>query len=118
VKVEAPFDRRIENGLGQQEAIGDNHGNIGIERGKLGLLGFALEAFGCEDGDTEGVGRLMYRALALSLTATSRLGRSGIDRDDLMAGRDNLGQRRNGKIGRTHEDDAHGVTWLHCLSLL
>jgi hypothetical protein len=79
-----------------------------MKRGKLGLLGFALEAFGGEDRNAEAFGRFMHRALALDLAATRRLWRARIDREHLVARGDDLGQGRNGEFGRAHEDDAHG----------
>jgi hypothetical protein len=107
MQIEAAMFGRVEHWLGQQQAIGHHHRQLGSVTGKDDLLGLALERPRREHRNAETFRRQMHRRLALLLPAPGRLGRPCIDRDDLMPRRNDLGQRRHGKFGRAHENDAH-----------
>ena len=86
-----PSTGRVEERLGQDVAVGDDHGGIEIERleGRRFLL--AAQAFGRAHGKAQRQRQLMHRRAAFLLAAAGGLGRAGVDGDHVMAG---LDQRR------------------------
>ena len=110
VDVEAAQARCVEHGARQDQAIGSDHGNIAALRDfeELRHRRRISEAARGEDRNTQRLGAGLNRAHQQLLAAPGRLGRAGIDGDDLVPGRRQRIKRRNGKKRRAHVDDPHG----------
>ncbi len=79
----------------------------------------AFKVFGVKTGNAEPLGLARDRTRRQFQSAASgRLRRTGIDRDDLVAGADELQQRGHGEIGRAHENEAERQSRLHVLGIL
>ncbi len=102
---------RLQHRLRQDEAIGDDHRDIGAERGEVGLRRLIAQGARREDGNGEAVGEAVHRRLLLVHAAAGGLRRAGIDRDDLVALAKDLGEGGHGEIRRAHEDDAQAHAW-------
>ena len=105
--VAAEF-RRIENGLRQDHAVGNDDRRIRLMRAKLGQRFRRLQGLGRKHGNAESP-RFDLNGCRLQLHATpARLRRAAIDRGDLMTVRGELQQRWHGEIRRAHEDQTKG----------
>jgi hypothetical protein len=58
------------------------------------------------DGQTEQFGELMDRGFDGRLTTAASAGGLGVDRDHIMTGADNLGERSGGEFRGAHEGEA------------
>ncbi len=76
----------VEDRLGQDQAVGRDDREIGVERPELRLFIRVAERFRGANRDSELVGALVHRGLALGLAAAGRARRLAIGRDDLMPG--------------------------------
>jgi len=111
MQVEAAKRWRIENDLGQDHAIGDDHGRLRMVRAKFGRRFRCLQGGRRRHGDAEPPRLLLHRARLQLHAAPGGLCRPRIDRRDLMAMGHKLQQRRHREIRRAHEDQSqrHGV---------
>ncbi len=88
VAVDAAQARGVEHHLRQDQAIGDHHHQIRLERSQLGLGLFVAQAGRLVDGNAMLDGELLDRARHQLLAATGGAIRLGVDGDDLVrAGR-------------------------------
>ncbi len=112
VNVHAAKPGRIQNGLRQDEAIGDHHSRIEAQLSKSGLLIIALERSGRAYLDALFLGIAMHWGRGQLLAASGRARRLGIDAGDLMARLDQGGEDGHGEIRASHKGDteflAHG----------
>ena len=106
MQIEAAELRGVENGLGQDHAIGDDHGGIGVVGAKFLQRFRRLQGRRRQYGDTEPPRLLLDRGRLQLHAAPGGLCRAGIDRRDLVAMGDEFQQRRHREIGRAHEDQA------------
>jgi hypothetical protein len=107
VQVEAAQTRRLQH-LGLQNlAVGDDAGGVDVQALEVSMASGGLHRGGGEDRQAHGLGEGVDRGRGQLLAAPARLGRLGIDGHDLMAAGDDLGQRRHGEVGGTHEGEAH-----------
>ena len=115
--VEAAERHGIENRLRQDQAIGDDHRGGGAMRAKGGLRLSRLQRRGCQHRQIEAARLALDRRwLQLEATAARRLWRAGVDRGDVVAAPDQLGERWQGEIRGAHEDQAkgHGAILSFC----
>ena len=106
MNVQAAQARHIQHGLRQDQAIGDDDGDVGIQRSEVLLHIDAAQRDGVTDGQTQRLGPQVDRAFPLGLAAPGGAGRLAIDRDDLMRGVQRV-QHRNRKFRRAHEHQPH-----------
>ena len=105
--IDAAQHRGIEEALGQDVAVGHDHGGIEIERLEGLCLLVTPQTLGRAHGEAEREGELVDRRPPLLLTTAGRFGRAGIDRDHVVAG---IGQRlecRYGEIGSAEKRNLH-----------
>ena len=107
-RLKQPSARRLQNRLGQDQPVGDDHRRIGVDaRGTLACASSSRSVFGVSTGIAS---RRASRSTGVTLqlhAAAGRLWRARIDRGDLVPARGELDQRRHREIGRAHEDQAH-----------
>ncbi len=82
--VEAAQPRRIEDRLGQQQAIGRHDGVVRLEGGEFRLRFRRLQACRCADGKAALFGEELHRRLPERIAAPGGPRRLGIDGDDFM----------------------------------
>ena len=102
-----PALRRLEDRLGQDQAVGRDHRQIGVERAEPRLLLLVAQRSRRPHLDAQLLGALVHRGLALGLAAARRPRRLAIDRDDLMPRLDQRVEARHRELRRSHEDDPH-----------
>ena len=106
--IDAAEARRGKDRLRQDQAIGRDHRDIGIERGKGGLLGGVAQGRGVAHHDAQRLGPVMDRSPPLALAATRCSGGLGVGAHQLVPRRDEGVEGRQREVGGTHEDDPHG----------
>ena len=108
MQIVAAETRRLEDRPGQDQTVGDDNGGIGVVGGKNRLDLFVPEADRRQD-----VPAHAERAKSSTGEAVCFIPRPGaarrltVDRNHVMAGADNLGERRHCEVRRSHEDDGH-----------
>ena len=110
--VIAAEPRSGQDRLGQEQPIGDDHGDIGAERAKRRDIVGILEIGRCADLKAERLGgALDGGGRELQTPPAGRPWRLGIDGDDVVTGVVQCPQHRYREIGRAHENDpeAHDV---------
>ena len=107
MQVEGAMARAVENGLGQDNAIGHDHRGIGAERSEARLLFGALQPRRREHGEARSLGLLLHGGWAQGHAPPGLARRLGVDRHDLVAAATDRAQRGHREVGRSHEDDAH-----------
>ena len=99
VHVDAAQTRRIEHGLGQDQAIGHYHHQVGAEGSQFGLRRFIAQGGGLIDRKTVGQCQFLDRAGGELLAAAGRFVGLGVNGDDLVAGRQQRRQVTGGEVG-------------------
>ena len=95
VDVEASFGRRVQNGLRQDQAIGDDNGDVGVQRGKSLLLFCALQRNRVAHLQRQRLGPGVHRRWAQLLAPARRARRLAIDGGNLVPGLDQSLQHRH-----------------------
>ena len=105
-RLRQPSRGRRQHGLRQDQAVGDDDADVGaMGRERTGLR-LGLQAGRGERGQPVALGQEVDRRLPLRHAAPGGPRRLSIDGRDRVPRRQNAGKRRNGEIGRAHEDDA------------
>lgn len=108
--VQASQARRIEHRLRQQQAVGRHNGDIGAQRSEFFLFLGALQRNRVPNLDPTCLGFLVDgRGGQFLAAATAGARRLAVDGNDLVPGLDQRDECGHREIGRSHEDDAHGV---------
>ena len=102
-----PSLRRVEDGLGQDQPIGCDHSEIGVQPAEPRLLSVVPQRLRRPHLDPELLRPLVHRRLPLRLAASRRPRRLRVDRDDVMSRLDQRVEARHREFRRSHEDDAH-----------
>ena len=77
VNVQTALFWRIQHGLGQQQPIGHDHSDIGIQRGEFRLILWRAEFFRVAHQKPEFVGTCMHRGWAVYCQPPRPAGRGG-----------------------------------------
>ena len=96
----------IEDRLRQDQAVGHHHGDIGAETGEGGLFGGGFEADRVAQRQAQRLGAALHRRGPVVPAAARRARRLAIDGDNLVRSGNRI-ERRDGEIGRAHENDLH-----------
>src|SRR5690606_9128571 len=99
--------RRVENGLRQDQAIGDDDCHVRLECEELRLGIEVAQAERMADFDAERFGGAMHGGGLQLLAAAGGPGRLRIHRGNVMSGFVQSVERGDRKVRRAHEDDAH-----------
>lgn len=97
--VEAAQPRGVEHCLGQDQAIGHHHHEIGANGGQLGLGLFIAQGRRLVDRQSVGQRQFLDRAGSEFLTTASRLVGLGVNGNDLVVGRQQRRQVTGGEVG-------------------
>jgi hypothetical protein len=108
VQVEAAQARRVQHLRGQDLAEGDHHGGVQFEGAEGGDLLRIAHGGGVRTSRPWLSAKAWTGEGLQRLAAPARRRRLGIDRRDLVPGRDQFGQGGNGEFGSAEEGDAHG----------
>ena len=106
----------MEDRLRQNQPIGHDDGDIGVEGRELCLSLCGPERPGMAHLDPEGLGAALDGRGAVLLAAAGGAGWLGVDGGDLVPGRDQRVQRRDRELGRAHEDQSHRASFFHFFS--
>lgn len=110
MQIDATQSRRREYGRRQYQAVGRDYGRIGAQILELPLCVGVAQADGRENQQTPRFRAQVNGRLRQYKTSAARRPRGlAIDADDLQSQPDQRIQRRNGEIGRSHEDHTHGA---------
>src|SRR4029434_7266107 len=86
MQIEATEFRRVENGLRQDHAVGNDHGGVRVMRAKLLKRFGSPEGCGRQHGNAKASRLLLdWRWLQLQATTSAGLRRAGVDGSDLVA---------------------------------
>ena len=107
--IDAARLRSLEDLLGQDQAIGRDDREIGIQTAEAPLFFGIAQALRCPDLDPEFLRAFVYGRLLLGLSAAGRAGRLRVGADDVMACLNERVKARHRKIGRSHEDYPHAA---------
>ncbi len=111
VDIEAAEPGRRQHRLRQDQAIGRHYCRVEAERGELGN-GSGVEARRRMHGQVRCLGCLLHGRGLRSLAATGRTRRLAVDGGDVVPGRAQRLEARNGEVRRPHEGETkfcHGV---------
>ena len=107
--VPAAQARRVEHLCGQDQPIGGDDRDIGMQGGEGGVFGrIALQPRRGPHRQAQIERCLMHGAARLPLPAAGRPRRLGVDADNLMRAGQGV-QCGHGEFGAAHEDDAHAL---------
>ena len=106
VNVQAAKPWGVQDGLRQNQTIGDNHGNIGTEGHEFCLIAGQFQRGGMVNRQPQFASADVHRAGPVGLATASGARRLGIDGEDLVRPGKRI-QNRHRKIRRSHEDDFH-----------
>ena len=106
MNIDAAEPGRIKDGVGQDKAIGGNHGGVSVQGGEGGLFARALQAHRCPHIQAPRLGTRLHRRRPEPLAAPGAPGRLAIDSNDVVAGVYKGIQGRHRKVGRSHENQA------------
>ena len=111
VHIEATETRGVEHRLGQDQAVGHHHHEIGAKGGQFGLCGFIAQGGRLVDRQAVGQRQLLDRAGGQFLTAARRLVGLGVNGDDFMVGRQQRRQMTGGEVGGTGKNQFQLIQW-------
>ena len=93
-------------GLGQEQAVGADDGEVGAEGGELPLRLGVLQRARRADLEAQALGRVVDGRAAEPVPATGGAGRLGVDGGDLVAGGEEGVEAGQDEAGRAHHDEA------------
>jgi hypothetical protein len=105
MQIEAAVFGRVENRLRQQQAIGRDDGDIGVQGGEGRRLFRAAQTLRRADREAEPLREKMDGGFLRGHPTSRRTRRLRIDRNHLMSPRANFPEKGGREIGRAHEDD-------------
>src|SRR5258708_3952240 len=114
MQVETAILGRIENGLRQDQAIGDNDSSMGIMRAKFGLGFWRFERGWSQYAEVKPPCFLLHWSWLEFQSPSGRLRSTGVNRYDLVAMFMKRAHRRHREFRRAHEDQVEGHVAAVC----
>ncbi len=107
MNIDATLFGSFQHRCGQDQPIGDHHGDIGAQLREFRLCVHVLQRFGMADGQAERLGPRMHGRRTRLVAPPGRSRRLGIDTENFVPRPGQRLKRGHGDIGRPHEDDLH-----------